>query len=117
MTGLKIVIVNGAPGSGKTSFESFCQDKMGDYCQIRSTVDLVKEIALFYTGWNGEKDLKSRKFLSDLKDLLSQYVLKMSGKMSWICTASKSALIFSLLTVESQKKLCDLSVSLVRLLC
>lgn len=73
MTGLKIVIVNGAPGSGKTSFESFCQDKMGDYCQIRSTVDLVKEIALFYTGWNGEKDLKSRKFLSDLKDLLSQF--------------------------------------------
>ena len=73
MTGLKIVIVNGAPGSGKTSFESFCQNKMGDYCQIRSTVDLVKEIALFYTGWNGEKDLKSRKFLSDLKDLLSQF--------------------------------------------
>lgn len=31
-SGLKIVIVNGAPGSGKTSFEGFCQDKMGDYC-------------------------------------------------------------------------------------
>lgn len=73
MTGLKIVIVNGAPGSGKTSFENFCQEIMDDYCQMRSTVDLVKEIALFYTGWNGEKDLKSRKFLSDLKDLLTEF--------------------------------------------
>jgi chloramphenicol 3-O-phosphotransferase len=50
MTGLKIVIVNGAPGSGKTSFENFCQEIMDDYCQMRSTVDLVKEIAFFYTG-------------------------------------------------------------------
>ena len=73
MTGLKIVIVNGAPGSGKTTFENFCQEIMDDYCQMRSTVDLVKEIALFYTGWNGEKDLKSRKFLSDLKDLLTEF--------------------------------------------
>ena len=70
-SGLKIVIVNGAPGSGKTSFEELCQDKMGDYCQIRSTVDLVKEIASIYANWDGKKDLKSRKFLSDLKDLLS----------------------------------------------
>lgn len=73
MTGLKIVIVNGAPGSGKTSFENFCQDIMGDYCQIRSTIDLVKEIASIYAQWDGKKDLKSRKFLSDLKDLLSQF--------------------------------------------
>lgn len=70
---LKIVIVNGAPGCGKTSFEEICSDIMGDYCQIRSTVDLVKEIALIYAGWNGNKDLKSRKFLSDLKDLLTNF--------------------------------------------
>lgn len=71
MTGLKIVIVNGAPGSGKTSFENFCQEIMGDFCQIRSTIDLVKEIATIYAQWDGKKDLKSRKFLSDLKDLLT----------------------------------------------
>lgn len=46
---------------------------MGDYCQIHSTIDLVKEIATIYAGWNGQKDLKSRKFLSDLKDLLTQF--------------------------------------------
>ena len=73
MTGLKIVIVNGAPGSGKTSFENFCQEIMGDFCQIRSTIDLVKEIATIYAQWDGKKDLKSRKFLSDLKDLLTQF--------------------------------------------
>ena len=73
MTGLKIVIVNGAPGSGKTSFENFCQEIMGDFCQIRSTVDLVKEIASIYAQWDGKKDLRSRKFLSDLKDLLTRF--------------------------------------------
>lgn len=72
-SGLKIVIVNGAPGSGKTSFEEICRDKLGEFCQLRSTVDLVKEIALIYANWDGKKDLKSRKFLSDLKDLLSQF--------------------------------------------
>lgn len=72
-SGLKIVIVNGAPGSGKTTFEYFVKKKMGAYCETRSTIDLVKEIALFYADWNGEKDLKSRKFLSDLKRLLVKF--------------------------------------------
>lgn len=72
-SGLKIVIVNGAPGCGKTSFENFCRDKMDSYCQMRSTVDLVKEIALIYANWDGKKNLKSRKFLSDLKDLLTEF--------------------------------------------
>ena len=35
-----------------------------------SSVDYVKEVAQF-CGWNGEKDLASRKFLSDLKDILT----------------------------------------------
>ena len=72
-SGLKIVIVNGAPGSGKTTFEYFIKKKMASFCEMRSTIDLVKEIALFYAGWDGKKDLRSRKFLSDLKDLLSSY--------------------------------------------
>ena len=72
-SGLKIVIVNGAPGSGKTTFEYFVKKKMSAYCEMRSTVDLVKEIAMLYAGWDGEKNLKSRKFLSDLKDLLTKF--------------------------------------------
>ena len=37
-----------------------------------STVDLVKQAAKIL-GWDGQKDEKSRKFLSDLKDLATEY--------------------------------------------
>lgn len=40
--------------------------------RIISTVDYVKEIAKSF-GWNGEKDLKSRKMLSQLKDVLTEW--------------------------------------------
>lgn len=39
---------------------------------ITSTVDFVKEIAL-KCGWNGEKTFENRRFLSDLKDLLTRW--------------------------------------------
>lgn len=42
------------------------------FCHILSTVDFVKEIAK-KCGWDGTKDLKNRKFLSDLKDLLTNW--------------------------------------------
>lgn len=69
---LRIVIVNGMPGSGKTTFENFCKEYLGAYCEIISTIDVIKEMARF-GGWNGEKDSKSRKLLSDLKDLWTNY--------------------------------------------
>ena len=69
---LRIVIVNGMPGSGKTTFENFCKEHLGAYCEIISTIDIIKEMARF-GGWNGEKDSKSRKLLSDLKDLWTNY--------------------------------------------
>lgn len=71
-SGLKVVAINGMPGCGKTTFESYLKMYMDAYYASRSTVDLVKEIAI-KCGWNGVKDLKSRKFLSDLKDLLTEY--------------------------------------------
>lgn len=70
---MKIFVINGAPGSGKNSFcERVLQITTSLYGAQFSTVDLVKEIA-FVLGWNGEKTLKDRKFLSDLKDLLAQW--------------------------------------------
>jgi hypothetical protein len=42
------------------------------YVDITSTVDFVKEIAT-QCGWDGTKTLENRKFLSDLKDLLTQW--------------------------------------------
>lgn len=49
------------------------EEKIGPYsCRIISTVDLVKEVARF-CGWDGQKRPKDRKFLSDLKDVLTQW--------------------------------------------
>jgi len=68
-----IYIVNGAPGSGKDTFCSKVIDiTTPNYGIILSTVDLVKEIAKDL-GWNGEKTPKDRKFLSDLKDILTEW--------------------------------------------
>ena len=59
--GLRVVIVNGKPGVGKTTFEKLARDILGEaFCECRSTVDKVKEIAM-YAGWNGEKDEKLAK--------------------------------------------------------
>lgn len=75
---VKVIIVNGAPGAGKSTFEEMCaiyaenewQNKIR--VDITSTVDFVKDIAK-QCGWDGTKDLKNRKFLSDLKDLLTEW--------------------------------------------
>lgn len=65
-----IIIINGYGGSGKDTFV----DLVSKYNKVYnfSSVDKVKEIAKII-GWNGEKDEKSRKFLSDLKKLTSDY--------------------------------------------
>ena len=63
----EIVVINGSGGVGKDTFVQFCNE----YTPIMniSSVDKVKEAAKVLAGWNGEKDEKSRKFLSDLKEL------------------------------------------------
>ena len=70
---MKIVIINGVAGAGKDCFVSMCRDILGEklVCNI-STVDFVKEVATF-CGWDGEKTPKNRKFLSDLKKLLTEW--------------------------------------------
>lgn len=83
---VKVVICNGKPESGKTTVQLMARDLclcdnsgvfwFGNAQQTSigmcSTVDFVKDVAT-YCGWNGEKTLKNRKFLSDLKDLLTQW--------------------------------------------
>lgn len=69
---LRVVIVNGRPGSGKTTFENMCQDILKSRCIIVSTIDGIKSMAR-YGGWDGKKEPKDRKFLSDLKDLFTAY--------------------------------------------
>ena len=82
---VKVVVVNGRPGVGKTEFERLCAEKCDIFnrtegfalgrtlrVDITSTVDFVKEVARF-CGWDGVKTLENRKFLSDLKDLLTRW--------------------------------------------
>lgn len=66
----KVFIINGSGGVGK---DTFCE-YVGHYAKVKviSSIDLVKDYAS-KMGWNGSKTPIDRKFLSDLKDLLTKY--------------------------------------------
>lgn len=65
-----ILILNGSGTKGKNEFAK-C---LGKYKNVFSTssIDKVKEAATVL-GWEGKKDEKSRKFLSDMKLLATEY--------------------------------------------
>ncbi|MBQ9024077.1 MAG: hypothetical protein IJ105_02510 [Bacilli bacterium] len=65
-----IIVINGYGGSGKDTFVELVSkyNKVYNF----SSVDKVKEIARLI-GWNGQKEEKDRKFLSDLKKLTTDY--------------------------------------------
>ena len=67
---MKIIIINGYAGVGKSTFVEMCED-YGQILEV-STIDSVKELAEII-GWKGQKEPKDRKFLSDFKDLLTRY--------------------------------------------
>ena len=70
---MKIFVINGAPRAGKDTFVEICKDLIGnERCLNVSTVDFVKEVAKF-AGWDGNKTPEARKFLSDLKDIMTEY--------------------------------------------
>ncbi len=72
-----VFIVNGKPNSGKDTFT----EKFFDYININnnvnylhiSTIDHIKDIAEYLFGWDGIKDVKGRKLLSDLKNASIDY--------------------------------------------
>lgn len=74
----RIFIINGSGGVGKDTFVELISTELND--RLRkfhtvvnfSSVDKVKEIAK-KIGWNGKKEERDRKFLSDLKILTSNY--------------------------------------------
>jgi len=67
----KAFIINGAGGAGKDTFVEYIQDKIDGVINISSVTE-VKFIANKYFGWQGEKTLKWRKVLSDLKLIQSE---------------------------------------------
>lgn len=66
----KVVIMNGRPCSGKTTFEEFCNIFCTTY--LYSTIDPIKEIAK-RMGWKGTKEKDDRIFLSELKKVSKKY--------------------------------------------
>ena len=66
----EILIINGMGGVGKDTFVN-CLKNYAKVMHI-SIVDIVKSAAT-NLGWNGEKDEKSRRFLSDLKVAIDRY--------------------------------------------
>ena len=66
----KVLVTNGLPRSGKDTFASF----VGAYIPTikYSCVDEIKKIAKF-TGWDGEKNPTSRKYLAELKRLTTEF--------------------------------------------
>lgn len=68
---MKIIVINGQGGVGKDTFVSYCQD-ISSYVFNYSMVDGIKRCARLL-DWTGKKDERDRKFLSDLKDLASNY--------------------------------------------
>lgn len=72
MEGQKLVIIiNGKGGCGK---DTICDILERHYPTKRiSTITKVKQAARLIFGWKGGKSLKDRKFLSDLKDLWTDY--------------------------------------------
>lgn len=64
------IIINGVGGCGKDTLIEI----LSNYHKVKniSSITPVKEIASC-CGWNGEKTDKARKFLSDLKQLLTEF--------------------------------------------
>lgn len=71
---MKIVIINGSAETGKDKFVKIFKDKF-ENLRVKniSSVDKVKSVAEIAFGWNGKKDDKSRKMLSDMKRVWSEF--------------------------------------------
>jgi len=102
-----ITIINGHPRSGKSQFVDYCREvsKYGRVFEY-STVDFVKELATA-CGWDGTKDAKNRKFLSDLKDLLTEWkdipFNKTKDYIAWLNNSTKEDIMIFVHCREPQE--------------
>lgn len=71
---MKIVVINGRAEVGKDKFVSFFKG-ISNNLRIKnySSIDRVKQIAEICFGWDGKKNDKSRKFLSDMKRIWTEF--------------------------------------------
>lgn len=75
---VKVIVINGAGGSGKDTFidlfKEVCMETDPNTINVYkfSSVDKVKYFATCM-GWDGVKDNRGRRFLSDIKDAMTRY--------------------------------------------
>ena len=69
---MKIIVINGVARSGKDSFVNACMKSTYNDVYSISSIDKIKELAK-QIGWDGKKDERGRRLLSDLKDALTLY--------------------------------------------
>lgn len=71
---MKIFILNGQGGVGKDEFKQLVAEELGDRGTVGTTsmIAYAKQVAEKF-GWCGGKELKDRKMLSQLKDLLTEW--------------------------------------------
>lgn len=67
-----VLIINGAPRSGKDTFINILTGENPGKVIRYSSIDWIKQQAL-NLGWDGIKDAKGRQFLSDLKNACTNY--------------------------------------------
>jgi hypothetical protein len=70
---MKVIVINGHAETGKDKFVKIFKDISGFRVKNISSVDKVKSIAEICFGWNGKKDDKSRKFLSEMKRIWAEF--------------------------------------------
>jgi hypothetical protein len=85
---MRVVIINGRGGSGKDTVCSMAAKINPHFAVSISTVDIVKAWARTMkmasngaAGWNGEKDEKGRRLLSQMKDIWEEYD---RGPTKWV---------------------------------
>lgn len=68
---MKVIVINGHPRSGKSTFVELVSKWNKPTFEL-SMVDFTKKVAAA-AGWRGEKEPEDRKFLAHLKDLLEEW--------------------------------------------
>ena len=100
---VKVFVINGAGTSGKDTFIDLFTEVCRNYERCRyyvfkfSSVDKVKHFAKLI-GWDGVKDDKGRKFLSDIKDAMTIYndapFLYMKDCITRVVNNTENAFVF-----------------------
>ena len=71
---MKVVVINGTSEVGKDKFVGYFKNVSNDLrVKNYSSIDRVKQISEICFGWNGKKDDKSRKLLSEIKRVWTEF--------------------------------------------